>query len=93
MALYGGAPARVKGRASLAAARLTLKHGRDARRKERFLIHRSCGQLCGCTRAEARVFAATLHICYLGQKMSRHFWPVSSMTYGHLVQQLGRFAA
>ena len=56
-----------------AAAPRPLKLRWRGERRPRILIHRSCGQLCGRSSAQRRVFAARLHICYLGQKMSRHF--------------------
>jgi hypothetical protein len=89
--LHGAAAAQVKGRASLAAARRVLKHCVRLARTARFLIHRSCGQLCGRLRAQGAVFPLRLHICYLGQKMSRHFCLVPSEGYELLVVRLGGF--
>src|SRR3982074_3389914 len=63
----------VKGRGGLAAGSRAFKPLECPRRFRGFLIHRSCGQLCGRRPPRGYDHAVRLHICYLGQKMSIAF--------------------
>ena len=47
----------------------------------RFLIHRSCGQLCAQAHAAGAIFGKYPHFCAIEQKMTGHFHVYKTITY------------